>query len=207
MAGAPQPAEKPSDRDSRAELVALLRLAYSGELAAAHAYRGHARSVTDAAERRRIEEIEAEEWHHRELVGAMLAGLGERPSRMRELRAALVGRTLGILCHFSGWLAPMYGAGRLESRNIREYEAAARLAHACERDEWIDCLLGMAEVEWEHEQYFRDRVLTHRWAHRLPMWRVPPPKETIRSSIRMFPARTRADQASSAPEAASVSST
>jgi hypothetical protein len=36
-------------------------LAYSGELAAGLAYRGHWRSVRDAAERERIQTIEAEE--------------------------------------------------------------------------------------------------------------------------------------------------
>ena len=165
---------------SRAALIALLQLAFSGELAAAHAYRGHARSVTDPEERRRIAEIEREELHHRELVGRMLAELGVRPGRARELRAALVGRVLGALCHVSGWLAPMYGAGRLESRNIREYEAAARHARDCGRSEWVDCLLTMAEVEWEHEHYFRARVLSHRLGRRLPIWPEPPPKKTIR---------------------------
>jgi hypothetical protein len=62
---------------------------------------------------------------------------------------------LGLMCHISGWFAPMYGAGRLESRNIVEYETAARHALACGREDLIDCLLTMAEVEWEHEHYFR----------------------------------------------------
>ena len=166
---------------SLAALIALLRLAYSGELAAAHAYHGHARSVSDPGERRRIAEIEREELHHRELVGRMLAELGARPSRGRELRAALIGRVLGLLCHVSGWLAPMYGAGRLESRNIREYEAAARFARDCGHEPWVDCLLTMAEFEWEHERYFRKHVLSHRLGRRLPIWPEPPPKETIRS--------------------------
>ena len=178
---AQQEAREPAPAN-RGALIALLQLAFSGELAAAHAYRGHARSVADPEERKAIESIEREEWHHRELVGRMLAELGARASRARELRAALVGRVLGLLCHVSGWLAPMYGAGRLESRNIREYEAAARLARASGHAEWVDCLLTMAEVEWEHEHYFRARVLSHGWAGRLPMWPVPPPKETIRAS-------------------------
>src|SRR5688572_30209712 len=92
------------------DLVAMLRLAYSGELAAGHAYRGHWRSVSDEAERARIREIEEEEWHHRRLVGEMLVSLGASPSTSRERRAAVIGRTLGALCHVTGWLAPMYGA-------------------------------------------------------------------------------------------------
>jgi hypothetical protein len=112
----------------------------------------------------------------------MLAELGVGPSRSRELRAALVGRALAFLCHVSGWLAPMLGAGRLESRNIREYETAARLARAAGRPEWVDCLLTMAEVEWEHERYFRGRVSSHRFGRRLSLWPAPPPKESIRAS-------------------------
>jgi rubrerythrin len=162
------------------DLVALLQLAYSGELAAAHAYNGHWRSVRDAGERARIAEIEQEELHHRKLVGEMLASLGATPNRSREIRASLIGRTLSFLCHVSGWLAPMYGAGRLESGNVREYETAARFARECGREDLIDCLLTMAEVEWEHEKYFRSRVLTHPLGRRLTLWSQPPPKENIR---------------------------
>ena len=158
------------------ELVAILRAAYSGELAAGFAYRGHWKSVRDPEERRRIREIEDEEWHHRRLVGKMLAVCGARPSRPRELVFWLIGRVLGVLCHVTGWLAPMYGAGRLESRNVREYETAARRAAACGRHEWVDCLLTMAEVEWDHEAYFRARVLSHRLGRLMPIWTAPPPK-------------------------------
>ena len=172
-----------SKRSAVDDLVAILRLAYSGELAAALAYRGHWKSVSDAEDRRRIRQIEEEEWHHRGLVGNMLRDLGESPGRLREVRAWLIGRTLGLLCHVSGWLAPMYGAGKLESRNVREYEAAARHALACGRDEWVDCLLTMAEVEWEHEAFFRSRVLSHRVGRRLPIWPALPPKEAIRESF------------------------
>lgn len=106
--------------ECRRRLVSLLRRAHAGELAAALAYRGHWRSVRDADERARIREIEEEELHHRRQVAEMLGALGVRPSRLGERRAALIGRTLGALCHVAGWLPPMYGAGRLESRNIRE---------------------------------------------------------------------------------------
>ncbi len=163
-------------------LVAILQHAYSGELAAALAYRGHWRSVRAPSERARIEQIEHEEWHHRTLVGEMLVELGRTPKRGLEIRATLIGRTLGALCHVSGWLAPMYGAGRLESHNIREYEVAARHAAASGNERYVDCLLTMAEVEWEHEVYFRARVTSHRFIRWIPIWPSPPPKETIRGS-------------------------
>jgi rubrerythrin len=163
-------------------LVHLLQLAFSGERAAAYAYRGHWRSVRDPEERRRIHEIEDEEWHHRRLVGEILAGLGAAPQPARELKALVIGRTLGLLCHVSGWFLPMYGAGRLESRNVQEYEVAARYAECCGRHDLIDCLLTMAEVEWEHERYFRAKVMSHRWGRHLRLWTPPPPKETIRAA-------------------------
>jgi rubrerythrin len=169
--------------DSRQKLIALLQLAYSGELAAAHAYRGHWKSVRNAEQKTAIQNIEADEWRHRKLVGGMLASLESGPSQRRETRANLIGRTLGFLCYVMGWLAPMYGAGRLESRNIREYETAARYARECGHNELVDCLLEMAEVEWDHEHYFRSRVQEHFLGRRLPLWTQPPAKESIRLSF------------------------
>ena len=172
--------ESTDQRDSKAKLIEILQLAYSGERAAGYAYRGHWKSVSNPEEKERIHTIEDEEWHHRALVGEMLRSLDAQPNRWREFRATIIGRTLGFLCHLSGWFIPMYGAGKLESRNIVEYETAAHYARGCGCEEFIDCLLTMAEVEWEHEYYFRQKVLQHRWAHRLSIWPAPPAKETIR---------------------------
>ena len=172
-----------TEDQSRQRLIALLQLAYSGELAAAYAYRGHWHSVVDENEREAIRAIEEDEWRHRRLVGEMLATLNSGPHKRREVRAAIIGRTLGFLCHVMGWLLPMYGAGKLESRNIREYETAARHARDCGRVEFVDCLLEMAEVEWEHEFYFRARVRSHVVGRRLALWPQPPGKQTIRSSF------------------------
>jgi len=171
------------EKTSRQSLIAILRLAYSGELAAAYAYQGHWKSVAKEEERLRIQTIENEEWHHRRLVGEMLRELGAPPSSWKEFKAVIIGRTAGFLCHVSGWLAPMYGAGKLESRNVREYEVAARYARGCGRHEFIDSLLTMAEVEWEHEKYFRSQVLAHALGKHFPIWETPPPKENIRVSF------------------------
>lgn len=169
--------------DDRARLISLLQLAYSGEKAAAYAYRGHWRSVSAIEERERIASIEQEEWHHRQLVGEILAAIGSAPDARRELRAAVIGHTLGALCHVSGWLLPMWGAGRLESRNIQEYEHAARFAAGCGLSLHVDCLLTMAEVEWEHEFYFRKKVERHWLARWIPLWPQPPGKDHIRKSF------------------------
>ena len=165
---------------SREKLISILKLAYSGELAAAYAYRGHWHSVRAVDERKAIRRIEEDELRHRSMVGEMLAALGSEPNQRRELRATIIGRSLQFLCHLTGWLAPMYGAGKLESRNIREYETAARYANDCGANDLVDCLLEMAEVEWDHERYFRSCVLKHWLGRRLPIWPEPPAKETIR---------------------------
>jgi hypothetical protein len=169
--------------DSRSKLVAILQLAYSGELAAGLAYAGHWRSVTDPVERARIHAIEDEEWHHRELVGAMLRELGSGPDPRRERRARIIGSTLGALCRVATWFPPMYGAGKLESRNIREYETAARHARDSGNAQYVDCILTMAEVEWEHEAYFRARVESHWLSRIVKVWPAPPPKEEIRRTF------------------------
>jgi rubrerythrin len=169
--------------ENKAKLIALLQLAYSGEMAASYAYRGHWHSVSDPGERSRIRQIEDEEWHHRRLVGEMLTSFGSSPNRWQEFRAFIIGRTLGIGCHLIGWFAPMYGAGKLESSNIVEYESAAKLARDCGRLDLVDCLLQMAEVEWEHEHYFRTKVENHKWLKYFALWPAPPPKENIRLSF------------------------
>jgi rubrerythrin len=177
----------PGAADSRAELIRVLRAACSGELAAGFAYRGHWKSLPDGVERDRIRIIEAEEWHHRELVLRMLDDLGAARSRRRDAIFWLIGKSIGILCHLGGWFVPMYGAGRLERWNIQEYEDAARFAEEAKLAERVDCLLTMAEVEWEHEKFFREAI-RHHWMRRFfPQWDPPPAKETIRAPFaRLF---------------------
>jgi rubrerythrin len=167
----------------RSRLVAQLQLAYSGELGAGFAYRGHWRSLRDPEERDRVRQIEDEEWHHRRLVSDMLKDLGAAPRPLREAVFWTIGRTLGALCHVSGWFLPMYGAGRLERRNIKEYEEAAVYARACGREDLIDCLLTMAEVEWDHEAYFRAKAVGHPLARFIPVWAPPPPRADIRAAF------------------------
>jgi len=172
--------EGAADPAAREALVRILRHAYSGERAAGYAYRGHWRSCGDPEERARIRQIEDEEWHHRRQVGEMLAALGSSPSRGLEVRAVVVGRTLGALCHVVPWFLPMYGAGRLERGNVGEYEDAARHASRGGQSGLVDCLLTMAEVEWDHEAYFRAKVLGHPWSRFLGVWPPLPPREAIR---------------------------
>jgi hypothetical protein len=140
--------------------------------------------VRDAAERERIQVIEAEEWHHRELVGGLLAQLGAKPSRIREAIFYLIGKTIAGICRIGGRFIPMYGAGKLERSNIIEYEDAALYASRCGHEEMIECLLAMAETEWEHERYFREQVAGHPLLRLFKLWEPPPPKEAIREKMK-----------------------
>ncbi len=148
----------PSARDS---LILILQHAYSGEVAAAYAYRGHWKSLKDSPEKTRIREIEEEEWDHRRRVGEWLEKLGSGPRKTREKVFWTIGRTLGVTCHVSGWFMPMYFAGRLESQNSVEYEDAAKFAAELGMDECVRDLLDMARVELEHEEFFRTVVAGH----------------------------------------------
>jgi hypothetical protein len=164
-------------------LVRLLQSAYSGELAAGHAYHGHAASVSSPDEKARIRQIEDEEWVHRKQVGEMLATLGVAPDPVRERKLLRIGTTIAFLCRIGGWYVPMYGAGRLESHNVKEYEDAADFAVASGHPKFVPCLLEMAEVEWDHEAYFRSKVESH-WLRRvIRVWPPIPPKSAIRSEF------------------------
>ena len=148
--------------NSRQNLIRILQNAYSGEIAAAYAYRGHWKSLKESPEKTRIQEIEAEEWDHRERVGRWLERLDAKPRPFREKIFWTIGRVIGAACFLSGWFMPMYFAGRLESGNVVEYEDAAALARELDMPECSRDLLDMARVEAEHELFFREMVTGHR---------------------------------------------
>src|SRR5213594_3105558 len=137
----------PRTERARIQLARLLQLAYSGELAAARAYLGHRHSLTDRVERAELWAIICDEVRHRTCLLDMLSELGTVPDPARERKMERVGRAISRFCQVGGWFFPMYGAGRLESQNIREYELAARLAAVAGCDSLIEEFLVMAEVE------------------------------------------------------------
>jgi rubrerythrin len=150
-------------KDARKNLIHILQNAYSGELAAGFAYRGHWKSLKkSASERAQIKKIENEEWVHRENVRKWLERLDVKPKKLREIIFWTIGRTLGLTCFISGWFFPMYFAGRLESGNVKEYEDAAKFAKELQMSECFDELMEMARVEQEHEDFFRSVVAKHR---------------------------------------------
>ncbi len=169
--------------DARHRLILALQMAYSGELGAIHAYIGHRRALKrarHAEDRTLIARILLDEFRHRRSVGRMLAELGAAPDPRRERKMTRIGKTIACLCRFGGWYMPMYGAARLERDNVVEYEIAAQLAHAANTPEYVDELLELAEVEWDHELWLRERSQSH-WMWKVtPGWQPPPPRATIR---------------------------
>jgi hypothetical protein len=166
--------------DSRAKLVHLLQMAYSGEKAAAYAYAGHWRSVRKPDERTMIRKLELEELAHRVGLARMLETLDAEPHARRERLMTVIGRVAGAGCFVTGWYGPMYGAGRIEHRNVWEYVHAATYARECGHAEMVEELLTMAEVEWDHENYFRSQVEGH-WLRRiLRPWPQLPPRADLR---------------------------
>jgi demethoxyubiquinone hydroxylase (CLK1/Coq7/Cat5 family) len=156
---------------ARRALVRMLQDAHAGELAAAFAYRGHARSLRrrHPAVAAEIQRIEAAEWHHRNRVAEMLDDLGAAPRRPRELAMGFIGRFFGSLCWVGGWFGPMYAAGRLEAMNVGQYATAAEHATAAGLDHLVPVLAEMTAEEARHEAWFGDRVRGHRL---LPVARV-----------------------------------
>ena len=139
---------------ARRRLTRLLRVAYSSEMAAAYAYRGHAASVRDPWEKSSIEGIELDEWRHREAIGRMLAHLGASPSPLRELLFTVIGKSLGWLCPWSGWTLPMLCAGMIETANVGQYVRMSGWASTIGMQEMASELDAMADVERQHEAFF-----------------------------------------------------
>jgi hypothetical protein len=173
---------------ARVQLTFLLQLAYSGELAATRAYLGHHHSLRDRQERAQLTKIIRDELRHRRCLLGHLRELGAETLPARERKMDLVGRFIAAFCQVGGWFFPMYGAGRLESQNIREYEVAARLALVAGLPHFVDPLLEMAEVEWDHERFFRGKASRHALWSLVPVWPAPPPREAIRASFAAFAA-------------------
>lgn len=180
MTVAPIAVSHPDAARAREQLAFLLRLAYSGELGAARAYAGHHAALRDREERRALMRILRDELHHRHVLLRMLGELGSAPDPRRERKLNFVGRCISAFCRVGGWFAPMYGAGRLESQNIVEYENAARLANIAGLEAWVEELLVLAEVEWDHELFFREKSRSHVLWRVVPGWNVPLPRATIR---------------------------
>lgn len=181
-----RPSFELSHEEARRALAEILQGAHAGERGAALAYDGHWRSLRNHDEIAEVHQIELDELEHRARVREMLAELGIEPHPWRERLMFAIGTTISWLCRIGGWFMPMYGAGRLESGNVREYEDAARFAVLSGDGHFVPDLLHMAEVEWDHERYFRSQVEGHWLGALVPLWDGPPPRESIRASFDDF---------------------
>ena len=171
----------PSKDEAKKQLIHLLQMAHSGEKAAANAYYGHYKSwfIKNSTERAEVKKIYEDELHHRQRLKEILAELGAKPKLRLEIMFFSIGFTIGFLCLFGGWFIPMYGAGKLESTNIAEYEVAARLAHLAGLNKYIPELLVFAEIEWDHELYFRNKAESHFLYKLFPKWTIPKERKLI----------------------------
>ena len=152
------------------KLVRSLRMAYSAEKAAAFAYIGHARSVSDPEEKAAIQQIEADEWHHRDVVREIMREYGIPVSQYYEVKFHLIGRFISISCRLIGWFMPFYFAGRLESGNVCEY---FRMMHCFDElgiTAHHDVLYELGIKEKEHEQYFLEKLTSHRLLPLFERW-------------------------------------
>lgn len=152
-----------NNKDSQKRFIEILLNAYSGELAAALAYKGHWKSLSNPVEIAKIQQIENEEWKHRHSVGLMLIYFGEKPNKFREVRCWFIGTIIAMGCHLIGWFLPMYFAGKLESNNTIEYENAAKYAHNLNLIDFENELILMSAVEKEHELFFLQTISNHKF--------------------------------------------
>jgi len=136
------------------EVLRWLRRAHAGELGAALAYRGHARSVRDAGERARILRILGEELAHRAEAAALLTARGATGDRQLARWVARLGRIAGIACRCTGHWAPMLGAAIAEAINVGEYRRLGAAARAAGDGEALDFARRSQRLEAEHARWF-----------------------------------------------------
>jgi len=144
------------------QLVDLLQMAYSAEKAAAFAYQGHAGSVKDKAEKAAIQQIEMDEWVHRQEVLAIMQHYGIPVSKTYEIRFHIIGKLISFSCYLIGWFMPYYFAGRLESGNVCEYFRMMHYFNELGITEHNQILYEMGIKEKEHEIYFLNKIKNKR---------------------------------------------
>ncbi len=151
-------------------LVTLLQKAYSGEMAAAFAYVGHAGSLKSPDEKAAVRQIEEDEWNHRRNVREIMRKYDIPVSRAYEVYFYLIGKSISLSCYFIGWFMPYFFAGKLESGNVCEYFVMMRHFRSLGITEHDAMLYEMGMKEKEHEIYFLERVKGSRWLPIFQRW-------------------------------------
>ena len=147
----------------QAELKDLLQLAYSAERAASFAYQGHAGAVKEPEDKKRIKEIEDDEWIHRADVLKIMQEYEIPISTWYEIKYFIIGKIICYSCYVIGWFMPMYFAGRLESGNVNEYFIMKDYFNQLNITKHDAVLAEMGMKEKEHEVYFLSKIKTHKW--------------------------------------------
>lgn len=144
------------------ELIDLLQKAYSAEKAAAFAYQGHAGSVRNQEEKVAIEQIEIDEWNHRQDVLKIMQKYDIPISKLYEFRFHIIGKIISASCYVIGWFMPFYFAGSLESGNVCEYFHMKHYFNELGITEQDNILYEMGIKEKEHEVYFLEQIKNHK---------------------------------------------
>ena len=144
-------------------LVSSLRLAYSAEKAAAYAYIGHARSLKNPVEKAAVQQIENDEWEHRENVLRIMQQHEVSVSKYFEFKYNLIGRLISFSCYFIGRFMPYFFAGKLESGNVCEYFKMMKYFHSIGITEHDKVLHEMGIKEKEHEVFFLEMIKDESW--------------------------------------------
>lgn len=144
-------------------LVGSLQKAYSAERAAALAYVGHANSLKKREERAQIQDIEKDEWHHREEVSKLMREYSIPVSKWMEFQYLLIGHVIGFSCHLIGRFMPFFFAGKLESGNVCEYFVMIQRFHALGITDHDEVLYDMGVKEKEHEVFFQEMIEREVW--------------------------------------------
>lgn len=145
------------------KLVRSLQLAYSAEKAAAYAYIGHAKSVSNPDQKKAIKQIEIDEWHHRAEVLKIMEEYDIPVSKYYEIKYAVIGRLISASCFVIGWFMPFFFAGKLESGNVCEYFVMIHKFHSLGIRKHDKILYEMGIKEKEHEVYFLSMIKHKKW--------------------------------------------
>lgn len=145
-------------KTAKQKLIVLLQKAYSGEMAAALAYNGHWKSLKTESEIQIVKKIENDEWMHRKRIGEMIFELNAEPLFWREKILWLIGRGIGIICHFCGRFCAAFFAGILESKNVDQYAQALDYSKEIGLECYFEDFIEMRKVEAEHEFILREMI-------------------------------------------------
>jgi demethoxyubiquinone hydroxylase (CLK1/Coq7/Cat5 family) len=147
--------------EAKRKLTRLMQKAHAGERAAALAYRGHVRALTDASEIAAVRKIEDDEWRHRAELLAILAGFGASPIRTRELLFQAIGVTVALGCRFCGRFVATFFAGVLENSNVCEYREASKLALQIGDPKLASVFRQFELTEADHESVLLEMIARH----------------------------------------------